>query len=193
MRELSLHILDVVENAIEAGAHHVEVVIIEDVDADHLTIAIQDDGRGMDEQTVRQARDPFFTTRTTRRVGLGIPLFAAAAERCAGALTIASTPGRGTTIEATFQHSHIDRAPLGDMSATLMCILMRDQDLDVHYVHRVLRHGSASAFELDTATVRQELGNVPLYLPTVRHWLGKYIAQGEQQIKENLNGKAKIT
>jgi len=192
MRELSLHVLDIVENAIQAGAQHVDLAIVEDLDADRLSITIRDDGRGMDAQMVATARDPFFTTRTTRHVGLGIPLFAAAAERCAGALTIDSAPGRGTTIEAVFQHSHIDRAPLGDMSATLMCILMRDRHVDVRYVHRVFRHCSESAFELDTAQIRQELDDVPLHLPSVRHWLGEFIAQGEQQLKESLNGKAKI-
>jgi anti-sigma regulatory factor (Ser/Thr protein kinase) len=193
MRELSLHVLDLVENAIEAGAQHVDLSIVDDLDSDRLSITIRDDGRGMDAQTVLAVRDPFFTTRTTRHVGLGIPLFAAAAERCAGALTINSAPGKGTTIEAVFQHSHIDRAPLGDMPATLMCILMRDRDLDVRYVHRVSRNGAESAFELDTAQIRQELDDVPLHLPSVRHWLGEYIAQGELQLKENLNGKAKIT
>ena len=185
MRELSLHILDMVENAIEAGAQHVGLAIVEDLDADRLSIAIRDDGRGMDAETVRAVRDPFFTTRTTRHVGLGIPLFAAAVERCAGALTIDSVPGEGTTIVAALEHSHIDRAPLGDMPATLMCILMRDQDLDVHYVHRVVKQGIESAFELDTAQIRQELDDVPLHLPSVRHWLGEFVAQGEQQLKEN--------
>jgi hypothetical protein len=192
MRELSLHILDVVENAIEADAHHVNLAIVEDLNADRLSITIRDDGRGMDAEVARKARDPFFTTRTTRHVGLGIPLFAAAAERCGGALTIDSAPDRGTTIEATFQHSHIDRAPLGDMPATLMCILMRDQNLNVHYVHRVLRHGSEGTFELNTAQIKQELGDVPLYLPNVRHWLGEFIAQGEQQLKESSDGKVEI-
>lgn len=192
MRELSLHVLDLVENAIEAGAQHVDLVVIEDLDADRLRITVRDDGRGMDAEMARRARDPFFTTRTTRHVGLGIPLFAAAAERCAGALTVESAPGKGTTIEATFQHSHIDRAPLGNMPATLMCILMRDQDLDIRYEHRVLKRGVGGAFELDTAQIRQELGNVPLYLPNVRHWLGEYIAQGEQQLKESLNGQVEI-
>jgi anti-sigma regulatory factor (Ser/Thr protein kinase) len=184
MRELSLHILDVVENAIEAGAHHVDLIVVEDLDGDRLRILARDDGRGMDAETVKQARNPFFTTRTTRHVGLGIPLFAAAAERCAGALTINSTPGKGTRIEATFQHSHVDRAPLGDMPGTLMCILMREQDLDVHYTHRVVQHGSECAFELDTAQIKQALGDVPLYLPNVRHWLSEFIAQGEQQLRE---------
>jgi hypothetical protein len=184
MRELSLHILDAMENAIEAGARCIDLDLVEDLDADRLSITIVDDGHGMDAQIVRRVRDPFFTTRTTRHVGLGIPLFAAAAERCGGGLSIDSTPGKGTTIVACFQHGHIDRAPVGDMTATLMCILMREQDLDVHYRHAIVKHGSESTFVLDTAQIRQALGDVPLSFPDVREWLSGFIAQGEDQLKE---------
>jgi anti-sigma regulatory factor (Ser/Thr protein kinase) len=181
MRELSLHILDVVENAVEAGAHRVDLTIVEDPTADRLTITIQDDGRGMDADTVNKVRDPFFTTRTTRHVGLGIPLFAAAAERCEGKLDIESRPAQGTKVTATFRHSHIDRAPLGDMCGTLMCILMRGADLDLHYTHRI----GIRSFEFDTREIKQELGDVPLSYPDVRAWLSEFVAQGEQQLKEN--------
>jgi anti-sigma regulatory factor (Ser/Thr protein kinase) len=186
MRELALHILDVVENAIEADAQHVDLTIVEDPVSDRLTISIRDDGRGMDATTLNQVRDPFFTTRTTRHVGLGVPLFAAAAARCAGDLTIESMPGQGTTVTATFRQSHIDRAPLGDMAQTLMCILMRGADLDLHYVHRVVRSArdGEHSFEFDTREFKQELGGVPLSYPDVREWLSEYIAQGEQLLKE---------
>ncbi len=184
MRELSLHILDVVENAIEACARHVELTIIEDLDADLLTIRVIDDGRGIDADTLRRVRDPFFTTRTTRHVGLGIPLFTAAAERCAGALDIDSQPGSGTALVARFQHSHIDRAPLGDLPGTLICVLMRDAELHVRYRHAIIEHGSDRSFELDTAEIADALGNLPRSLPIVREWLSDYVAQGEAQLKE---------
>ena len=103
MRELALHILDIVENAFAAQAKHISLEIIEDVQADRLTIKVQDDGCGMDPRAVKNALDPFYTTRTTRHVGLGIPLLDAAAERCAGAVTIISEPGQGTTLTATFE------------------------------------------------------------------------------------------
>ena len=185
MRELSLHILDIVENAIEAGARHVDLTIIEDLDMDRLDIVVVDDGRGMDAETVRMVRDPFFTTRTTRHVGLGVPLFAAAAERCAGELVIDSVPGEGTRLAAMFQYSHIDRAPLGNISSTLLCILMRGQDVDLHYIHRLVQHARERMFELDTIQIKQELGDVPLSFPDVREWLSEFIAQGEQKLKEN--------
>jgi anti-sigma regulatory factor (Ser/Thr protein kinase) len=186
MRELALHILDVVENAIEADAQQVDLAVTEDLVSDLLTISVRDDGRGMNAAMLAQVRDPFFTTRTTRHVGLGIPLFAAAAARCAGDLTIESTPGQGTRVTATFQHSHIDRAPLGDMPQTLMCILMRGAHLDLHYIHRVISGSCAGEhlFEFDTREIRQELGDVPLSYPDVREWLSEFIAQGEQLLKE---------
>jgi len=181
MRELSLHILDIIENAISADARHIDLAIVEDLSANLLTIRVSDDGRGMDADAVTQARDPFYTTRSTRHVGLGVPLFAAAAERCGGELTIESTPGRGTTVVARFLHDHIDRAPLGNMNRTLMCILMRGTAFDLHYVHSV----GDRAFELDTGEIKQELGGVPLSYPSVREWLSSYIVQGEQQLEEN--------
>jgi signal transduction histidine kinase len=101
MRELSLHILDALENSREAGATAIELVVEEDTTADRLAITIRDNGRGMSQAQLDRIGDPFFTTRTTRHVGLGIPLFKAAAERCNGNLTVTSQPGRGTTLQAT--------------------------------------------------------------------------------------------
>ena len=185
MRELALHILDIVENAIEANAHHIDLSVVENLDENRLTITVQDDGQGMDAEMVKRVRDPFFTTRSTRHVGLGIPLLAAAAERCDGELSIQSRPGKGTMITATFRHSHIDRAPLGDMTSTLMCILLRGERFVLRYSHRILDGTSEQTFELDSGQLLQELGDVPLSHPAVRRWLSEYIAQGEQGLKEN--------
>jgi len=185
MRELALHILDIVENAIEANAHRIVLTIVENLDEDRLEITVQDDGQGMDAEMVKRVRDPFFTTRSTRHVGLGIPLFAAAAERCAGELVIQSAPSQGSTVMATFQHSHVDRAPLGDMAGTLMCILLRGEHFDLIYMHRILEGASERAFELDSGQLLHELGDIPLSHPTVRRWLSEFVAQGEQRLKEN--------
>jgi len=178
VRELSLHILDALQNSLEAGASKVTLTIEEDLRADRLTITVTDNGRGMDAETVQKALDPFFTTRQTRHVGLGLPLFAAAAQRCNGELTIESEPGRGTRVRATFQHSHIDRAPLGDMRSTLLSFLLSGRPVDLHYVHRVDGH----QFEFDTAEMRAELGEVPLSHPAVREWLSEFIAEGEREL-----------
>ena len=174
MRELSQHVLDVIENSIAAGASLVQVAIDEDASADRLTIAIDDDGRGMDAETLQRVGDPFFTTRTTRHVGLGIPLFRAAAQRCEGDLTVSSQVGVGTRVRAEFRLSHIDRAPLGDMRATLLTALMAQRSYDLHYVHRV----DGRVFEFDTREIRQILGDVPLTHPQVREWLGDFLQEG---------------
>ena len=185
MRELALHILDIVENAIDAQARHIDLRVVENVDEDRLSITVQDDGQGMDAERVERVRDPFFTTRSTRHVGLGIPLLAAAAERCAGHLDIQSAPGQGTTVTAIFQHSHIDRAPLGDMPGTLMCILLRGDRFELRYTHRILDGASDRTFELDSGQLLSELGDVPLSHPLIRQWLSEFVAQGESSLKEN--------
>jgi len=177
MRELSLHILDAVQNSIEAGATRVELIVEEDLAADRLHITIRDNGRGMDEAQLARIFDPFFTTRKTRQVGLGVPLFKAAAEGCNGELAITSQVGKGTTLEATFQHSHIDRAPLGDMPGTLMTIILSGS-CNLHYRHRV----GEQEFEFDTAEIRARLGDVLLTHPEVRKWLRGFIAEGEAEL-----------
>ncbi len=193
MRELSLHILDALQNSLEAGATLVELVIEEDLVADRLTITIRDNGQGMTEAQLAHVTDPFFTTRKTRKVGLGVPLFKAAAERCNGELNLASQVGVGTTLTATFQYSHLDRAPLGDMTGTLMAVILGGAG-EVGYVHRVTRgkqgdgetrkqvDKETSEFALDTAEIKTELGDVPLTHPDVRRWLQTFIAEGEAML-----------
>ena len=174
MRELSLHILDILQNSLEAGATLVELTIEEDSTADRLTITVRDNGRGMDEAQLARIFDPFYTTRKTRHVGLGVPLFKAATQRCNGDLTITSQVGKGTTLQATFQRSHIDRAPLGDMTGTLMSVILGGT-CDVRYLHRV----DDKTFEFHTAEIKAELGDVPLAHPSVRQWLQGFIEEGE--------------
>lgn len=170
-----MHILDVLENALEAGATRVDLTIEENQATDWLVIEVRDNGRGMDAVTAQRAMDPFFTTRTTRHVGLGLPLLRAAAERCGGGLSLESALGQGTAIRATFRHSHIDRAPLGSMPDTLMAFLMSEQATRLVYMHRA----GERVFELDTAEIEAELGGVPLSHPRVREWLREAIAEGE--------------
>ncbi|MEW6441985.1 MAG: ATP-binding protein [bacterium] len=184
MRELSLHILDVLQNAREAGAGMVELAIEEDLQGDRLLIDVKDDGRGMQEETVRRVLDPFYTSRKTRHVGLGLPLLAAAAERCDGRLEIESAPGRGTRVRAAFRHSHVDRAPLGNIGSTLLSFLMGEPTCDLVYLHR--RNGRT--FRLDTREVRRELGPVPLSHPMVREWLESTIEEAEKDLTRSAAG-----
>jgi anti-sigma regulatory factor (Ser/Thr protein kinase) len=153
MQDLSLHILDIVENATQAGATFIEIDISEDINKDLLQISIQDNGRGMDAEMLRGATDPFVTTRTTRRVGMGLPLLKQAARETGGDLRITSESGKGTRVVATFQKSHIDRRPLGDMGATLTTLIMGNPDRDFVYASNLREE----KVEVDTRSIRKEL------------------------------------
>jgi hypothetical protein len=191
MLELALHVLDILRNAVEAGATRVELTITEDEPADRLTLTIADNGRGMDEETIRRALNPFYTTRTTRHVGLGLPLFTAAAETAGGGLTIRSRPGEGTTVEAAFRLSHPDRQPLGDMAATLLAFLLSDTAPALRYSHRIKSNQVSSRnlvstegeFTFDTAAICAELDGLPLNNPVVARWLADYLAEGERELR----------
>lgn len=136
MEDLSLHILDIVENSIAAAAGRIEIAITEDTQRDVLSLEISDDGRGMDVETRNQALDPFYTTRTTRRVGLGLPLLAQAAREAGGHVDLDSEPGRGTRIRAVFQLSHPDLKPLGDIPRTLETILHGQAEVDLRFEYK---------------------------------------------------------
>ena len=135
MEDLSLHILDIVENCIRAGAKNVEIRINEDLKKDLLEIKIHDDGCGMDQTTIEKATDPFFTTKSVRKVGLGLSLIKQAARKAGGELYLSSKPGNGTEVKATFQHSHIDRQPLGDIAKTLMILIIANPEVHFRYFH----------------------------------------------------------
>jgi signal transduction histidine kinase len=136
MEDLSLHILDIAENSITASAKRIEIRIDEDQAKDLLTIEIKDDGKGMDEQTLKKVLDPFFTTRTTRRVGLGLSLLAQAARESDGKIELDSRPGGGTTIRASFRYSHPDCKPMGDIDETLRTLVVGHPEIDFLYEHK---------------------------------------------------------
>jgi anti-sigma regulatory factor (Ser/Thr protein kinase) len=158
MEELSLHILDIAENSVRAGARNVEIRIEEDLEKDRLTIAIRDDGAGMDEETRQRVLDPFFTTKEAKRVGLGLPLLAAAARRAAGHIIVKSEPAHGTEIVATFQYRHVDRQPLGDVGETVETLIIGNPEVEFVFAG----HGPAGKWWLDTRPIKKALGNVPI-------------------------------
>lgn len=174
MRELSLHILDIAKNSVKAGADFIEIEVSEDEEKNLLTIAIRDNGCGMSEEFLKTVKDPFSTTRTTRRVGMGIPLFTAAAEQCGGGLTITSKEGVGTEVFVTFRHKHIDRAPLGDMAGTMTTLISGSPKIDFLYRHTK----NGKEFVLDTRVLKKLLGEVPLDEPDVVMWIDGYIKEG---------------
>lgn len=176
MLELSLHILDIVENSLTAGASLVEIRLVEDRNRNLLEIDIRDDGRGIPPERVQKVLDPFYTTRTTRRVGLGLALFRDAARQCGGDFTVESKEGEGTLVRAWFEWDHIDRAPLGDMAGTLQGLIVGNADVDFHYLHEV----DGQVFEMDTRNIRKQLGGVPLNHPEVIRFLNEAIREGEK-------------
>jgi K+-sensing histidine kinase KdpD len=136
MEDLSLHILDVVENSIEAAASKIEIRITEVKSRDLLVIEIKDNGRGMSEETLSKVLDPFYTTRTTRRVGMGLSLLSQAAKESNGSFEISSVIGEGTEVKASFQYSHIDRKPMGDIKSTLISLMISYPEINIIFVHQ---------------------------------------------------------
>ncbi len=167
LRELALHILDLAENSMAAGASLVTIEVIEDSRTDRLTIRVADDGRGIDPELVMRVADPFVTTRTTRRVGLGLPFLKQTAEWCNGFLTIDSAQGVGTTVTAVFQNSHIDRMPMGDLPGTILALVVGNPQVDFVFRHMV----DDKAYEFDTRPIKKELGEVALSEPSVIAYL----------------------
>jgi hypothetical protein len=179
MEDLSLHVLDIAENSLSAGARHVGITVLESVREDLLTIEIADDGQGMGKAEAQRVTDPFFTTRTTRRVGLGLPLLLAAARAANGKLDIHAAPGKGMRVRATFQLSHIDRKPLGNMAETIVAIVAARPEIDITYRHD--RDGESISFS--TEEFRSQLGDVPLDTPEALAFIRRYLIQEEQALQ----------
>lgn len=154
MTELSLHILDIAYNSIAANAKHITVRVDIDSGRDLMSIEIADDGKGMDAELLERVTNPFSTTRTTRRVGLGIPLFKAAAESAGGSFKIKSEVGKGTTTAATFEISNIDRMPLGDLAETVTTLISGAPQTEIRLEYTV----DGDEYVFDTAEVRAALG-----------------------------------
>lgn len=189
MRELSLHILDIAENSVKAGASLVEIGVRASPEEDRLTLTVGDDGCGMSPEFLAKVRDPFTTTRTTRKVGMGIPLFQMAAETAGGSFDIRSEVGRGTLVQAEFRLSHIDRAPLGDLGDTLSVLLAESAINAGKRVDFVLDYAVAErSFRFDTRELRRELGDLPPDDPEVLSFVRNLL---KENIKE-INGGAEI-
>ncbi len=174
MRELALHLLDIAENGVNAGATRIVIEVAEDLRTDRLQLAVEDNGRGMDEDLLKRVIDPFTTSRTTRKVGLGIPMLKLAAEMCGGGVEIKSMPGVGTRLTADFQRSHIDRMPLGDVAGTMLTLMVGWPQINWVLKYRI----NDSEFEFDDAPIKQELGDVPLSEPTILTYLRESLRDG---------------
>ena len=167
MKELSLNILDIAKNSVKAGAKNIDISLIESGDV--RTLAIKDDGCGMSPEFVATVTDPFTTTRTTRKVGMGIPLLKLAAEQAGGSLKIESSQGEdhGTTVTATFHMSDVDCVPVGDVAGTMATLIQGSPDIDFHFYYKK----ASGELELSTKEMREVLGDVPLNTPEVLVWV----------------------
>jgi hypothetical protein len=155
MKEIGLHIMDIVQNSVRAGAVEISITLSESIASDTLTLTIADDGKGMDEETCRRATDPYFTSRTTRKVGLGLPLLQMNAGLSGGGVKIDSVTGKGTTVTATFGYSHVDRPPLGDVSGTIALLILSNPGINIIYNHLCDGNG----WSISTREIREELGD----------------------------------
>lgn len=178
MQELSLNILDVAQNSVVAGASLIEIEIEAYEENSLLSIVIKDNGKGMDRQTLANVENPFFTSRTTRKVGLGIPLFKMAARQTGGDFAITSAVGVGTTVKAVFDTSHIDFTPLGDVWDTVAILIQMNENIDFVYT---VRKGDAE-FVCDTRQLKEVLEGAPLSDPMVVRWIKEFIEENQFEI-----------
>ena len=178
MREISLHILDIVQNSIVAGASLVTVTITENSKENLFEVVIVDNGKGMDQGLLERVIDPFTTSRSTRKVGLGIPLFKLAAENTGGSFKITSEVGVGTTVCASFVLDSIDRQPLGDISGTMLGLFTSYESVDFYYRHET----DGKVFEADTRELKKVLNGIPFSEPAVYEWLNSFLTEGEQEL-----------
>ena len=174
MQELSLHILDIVQNSISANATLIEIEIKESTSENRLSITVKDNGKGMSPEFLKTVTDPFSTTRKTRRVGLGLSLFQAAAQAAGGDVVIESELGKGTVVTATFEYSHIDRQPLGDMAATILLLVQGNTEVDFIYRHET----DFATFAFDTREMKQILDGVPITSSDIVLWMKDYLEEG---------------
>lgn len=158
MRDISLHILDIAENSVKADAQNIVIVVDEDIIKNLLTLQITDDGKGMKEEMAKKADDPFVTSRTTRKVGLGIPLLKEAAKAAGGGLKVTSEENKGTKIKAWFKYDHLDRKPIGNTAETIITLILMNPDTDIRYVHRK----NGEEFVFDTKEIKTQLEVITL-------------------------------
>ena len=192
MRELSLNVMDIAQNSISAGASLITIAVEEDLTQDLLRISVKDNGRGMTPEQVQNVTDPFYTTRTTRNVGLGVPLFKMEAEMTGGHFTIDSTVGVGTELAAVFHPSSVDMIPLGDINGTMLLLVTGNPDRDFLFTRSYKDHSAQRDFALNTAELREVLGgdvslNAPEVVLSIKDYLEEqthYVLTGQEPAEE---------
>lgn len=180
MKDIALHILDVANNSVSAKATLVEIIVDEQPDSNTFTVSIIDNGKGMSKEIVTKVIDPFYTTRTTRKVGLGIPLLKQNAEQTGGALHIESEEGKGTALNAVFQYNNIDRPPLGDIAGVLTILITGNPKIDFLYTHKIQN----KTITFDTREIKEALEGVSINNPQIVKYLKEMF---EENIREIIN------
>lgn len=174
VEDLCFHLVDLVQNSVAAGAGAIRLEIVESASGDTLTLEVADDGRGMDAATLERVQDPFFTTKSFKKVGLGIPLLKATAQACRGDFHISSQVGRGTLVKARLQKSHLDCPPMGDVEATLLSLLVSLDRVDIRFAF----HGDRGEFSLSSDDIRRQVGGLHFSHPEIYQFLRDYIHEG---------------
>lgn len=179
MKDIAMHILDILQNSVTAGAENISVTIDEDLKGNKLTVIVEDDGKGMDSEQKERVTDPFYTTRTTRKVGLGLPLFKQSALQSGGTFFIDSFPGKGTAVTAQFVYDNIDRLPLGDVANVFVLTLSSNPAVDfrLKYIY------NGAEYTFDTVEIKAVLEGVPLSEPSIIRALTEMISENIRQLK----------
>jgi hypothetical protein len=174
VEDLCFHLVDLVQNSVAAGARNITLSVSEVEAGDSLVLEVSDDGRGMDSQTLLKVQDPFFTSKSYKKVGLGIPLLKATTEACGGHFRITSRLGQGTRVRAQLQKSHVDCPPLGDLAETLLTLLVSLETVDLDFSF----HSGRGEFSLSSREIRRQVGDIHFSHPDIYQFLRNYIREG---------------
>jgi len=181
MKELSMHILDIAMNSVKAEAKLIEITVEDSIKNNKIVITIKDDGKGMSKEILENVTNPFYTTRNTRKVGLGLPMLKEASERCKGYLKINSQIGVGTVVECYFERNNIDRAPLGNMADTILVTINSLNDCNLVYKHIV----DDNSFEISTKQLKEILGEVDINESNIMMWIKEYVNENIRELYKN--------
>lgn len=179
MQDMSMHILDIVQNSIRANATEITIKVNENIPDNFFSFTVVDNGCGIPRKMLLKIRDPFTTSRDTRKIGLGLPMLNETCETCKGFLAISSTEGEGTLIEANMLHNHLDRPPLGEIVDAVYVLMVTNPDVDFEYTQRY----NDKKFTISTKEIKAELDGVPINEPAVMEWLKETLVEGVNEIK----------
>ncbi len=178
VEDLCFHLLDLAQNSAAAGAQNISLTITDPGPGGPLTLMVEDDGRGMDDRTLGKVQDPFFTSKSFKKVGLGIPLLKATAQLCGGEFRITSRVGSGTTVSASLNKGHVDCPPLGNLEDTLLGLLVSLDPIGIHFSYR----GPKGEFALASAEIRKQVGDLHFSHPEIYRFLKDYIHEGLSRV-----------